>query len=304
MIQVATEKKTVRCAIYVRKSHEEGLEQEFNSLHAQRGAAEACITSQRHQGWMALPTDYSDGGYSGGTVERPGLQKLLADIERDRVDVVVVYKVDRLSRSLMDFAQMIALFDQHEVSFVSVTQHFDTSTSMGRLILNVLLSFAQFEREIIGERIRDRKLATAMKGMYVGGQPFLGYDIDREKKRLVVNPPEAELVRQIFQQFIETRSSLVVARNLNAKGHRTKQYKAIRNGNILGGKRWNKVYVYRVLINRKYLVRLSTKARVSSDNYPSSSTTIRSPDSAAVVVVVGFFLFAPFSFFVTACEFL
>jgi site-specific DNA recombinase len=186
-------------------------------------------------------------------MERPGLEKLLADIRRDRVDCVVVYKVDRLSRSLMDFAQMIALFDQHDVAFVSVTQHFDTSTSMGRLILNVLLSFAQFEREIIGERIRDKKLATAKQGKYVGGQPFLGYDIDRERKRLIVNPAEAQIVRQIFESFIRARSTLVVARELNAKGHRTKQYKAIKNGKVVGGKRWNKVYVYRVVTNRKYL---------------------------------------------------
>ena len=295
MIQTATEKKTIRCAIYVRKSHEEGLEQEFNSLDAQREAGEAYIASQRHAGWMASPTEYSDGGYTGGNIERPGLQKLLADIERDRIDVVVVYKVDRLSRSLMDFAQMIALFDQHNVSFVSVTQHFDTSTSMGRLILNVLLSFAQFEREIIGERIRDKKLATAMKGKYVGGQPFLGYDIDRDGKRLVVNPAEAELVRQIFEQFIVTRSCLQVARKLHAQGHRTKQYKAIRNGSITGGKQWNKVYVYRVLTNRKYLGEIIHKGksypgeheaildrrlwdqaqRIMADNYHSRSSKTR-----------------------------
>jgi site-specific DNA recombinase len=153
----------------------------------------------------------------------------------------------------MDFAQMIALFERHEVSFVSVTQHFDTSTSMGRLILNVLLSFAQFEREIIGERIRDKKLATAKQGKYVGGQPFLGYDIDRERKRLLVNPTEAQLVRHIFERFIATRSCLVVARELNAAGHRTKAYTAIKSAKVAGGKRWNKVYVYRVVTNRKYL---------------------------------------------------
>jgi len=253
MIQAAIETKTVRCAIYTRKSHEEGLEQEFNSLHAQREAGEAYIASQRHAGWVALPTDYSDGGFTGGNMDRPGLEKLLADIQRNRVDCVVVYKVDRLSRSLMDFAQMISLFDQHDVAFVSVTQHFDTSTSMGRLILNVLLSFAQFEREIIGERIRDKKLATAKQGKYVGGQPFLGYDIDRERKRLIVNPAEAQIVREIFEAFIRTRSTLVVARELNATGYRTKQYKAIKNGKVVGGKRWNKVYVYRVVTNRKYL---------------------------------------------------
>ena len=270
MIQATTGKKTIRCAIYTRKSHEEGLEREFNSLHAQREAGEAFVASQRHEGWMVLATDYSDGGYSGGTIERPGLQRLLADIQRGRIDCVVVYKVDRLSRSLMDFAQLMNLFERHEVSFVSVTQQFNTTTSMGRLTLNVLLSFAQFEREIIGERIRDKKLATARQGKYVGGQPFLGYDIDRERKRLVVNPDEAQLVRRIFERFIEARSSLVVARELNAKGHRTKEYRALKNGRTAGGKRWNKVYVYRVLTNRKYLGEIVHKGK----SYPGEHKAI------------------------------
>ena len=265
-----TKTKAVRCAIYTRKSHEEGLDQEFNSLHAQREAGEAYIASQKHAGWVALPTDYSDGGYTGGTLERPALQKLLGDIQRERIDCVVVYKVDRLSRSLMDFAQMIALFEQHQVSFVSVTQHFDTSTSMGRLLLNVLLSFAQFEREIIGERIRDKKLATAKQGKYVGGQPFLGYDIDRERKRLIANPAEAEIVREIFESFIRTRSSLVVSRTLNAKGYRTKEYKAIKNGKVVGGRQWNKVSVYRVLTNRKYLGEIVHKGK----SYPGEHQAI------------------------------
>jgi len=306
MIQAAIEKKTIRCAIYTRKSHEEGLEQEFNSLHAQRESGEAYIASQRHAGWVALPTDYSDGGFTGGNMERPGLEKLLADIRRDRIDCVVVYKVDRLSRSLMDFAQMIALFEQHEVSFVSVTQHFDTSTSMGRLILNVLLSFAQFEREIIGERIRDKKLATAKQGKYVGGQPFLGYDIDRERKRLIVNPAEAETVREIFESFIRTRSNLVVARELNAKGHRTKAYKTIKNGKVLGGKRWNKIYVYRVVTNRKYLGEIVHKGqsypgeheailnrrlwddaqRIMAENYHARSTKTRQKAPALLTGII------------------
>jgi len=270
MIRAVTENKTVRCAIYCRKSHEEGLEQEFNSLDAQREAAEAFIASQRHEGWTALPTDYSDGGFTGANMDRPAMQRLLADIAVGRMDCVVVYKVDRLSRSLLDFAKLIALFDEHNVSFVSVTQQFNTSTSMGRLTLNILLSFAQFEREIIGERIRDKKLATAQQGKYVGGQPFLGYDIDREKKRLLVNPAEAELVRHVFERFIETRSCLKVARELNAKGHRTKQYKAIKNGKVTGGKRWNKVYVYRVLTNRKYLGEIVHKGK----SYPGEHEAI------------------------------
>jgi len=270
MIRAATENKTVRCAIYCRKSHEEGLEQEFNSLDAQREAAEAFIASQRHEGWTALPTDYSDGGFTGANMDRPAMQRLMADIKRGGIDCVVVYKVDRLSRSLLDFAQLIATFDEHNVSFVSVTQQFNTSTSMGRLTLNILLSFAQFEREIIGERIRDKKLATAQQGKYVGGQPFLGYDIDREKKRLVVNPAEAELVRHILERFIETRSCLKVARELHAKGYRTKQYKAIKTGRITGGKRWNKVYVYRVLTNRKYLGEIVHKGK----SYPGEHEAI------------------------------
>ena len=161
--------------------------QEFNSLDAQREAAEAYIASQRHEGWVALPDRYDDGGFSGGNMERPALQRLLADIEAGRVDCVVVYKVDRLSRSLLDFARIIEIFDRHEVSFVSVTQQFNTTTSMGRLTLNILLSFAQFEREIIGERIRDKVAATKRKGKYCGGMPVLGYDVDRDRKRLVVN---------------------------------------------------------------------------------------------------------------------
>ncbi len=252
MIQATTENKTIRCAIYTRKSHEEGLDQEFNSLHAQREAAEAFIASQRHEGWTALPTDYSDGGFTGANIDRPGLQKLMKDLEAGKIDCVVVYKVDRLSRSLLDFARLIATFDEQKVSFVSVTQQFNTSTSMGRLTLNILLSFAQFEREIIGERIRDKKAAAAKKGKYLGSQPILGYDVDREKMRLLVNPQEAEQVRWIFQRFIELKSSMKVARELNAQDHRTKAWTTKKN-KPMGGKRWNKVYVYRVLTNRKYI---------------------------------------------------
>src|ERR1700692_512619 len=185
-----------RCAIYTRKSSEEGLGQEFNSLHAQREACEAYIRSQRHEGWVVIPTAYDDGGFSGGTIERPGLQHLLADSPLGRVDVVVTYKVDRLTRALADFARLIEIFDRHVVSFVSVTQQFNTTTSMGRLTLNVLLSFAQFERDVTGERIRDKIAASKKKGMWMGGNPPLGYDM-RDRK-LLVNPAEAETVRGIF----------------------------------------------------------------------------------------------------------
>lgn len=181
----------VRCAIYTRKSTEEGLEQEFNSLDAQRESAEAFIKSQAHEGWVCLKTTYDDGGFTGGNMDRPALQRLMADIESGKIDCVVVYKVDRLSRSLLDFAKMMELFDRKQISFVSVTQQFNTSTSMGRLILNVLLSFAQFEREMISERTRDKMAAARRKGKYVGGVCMLGYDIDRERKKLVVNELEA-----------------------------------------------------------------------------------------------------------------
>ena len=178
-------RRKLRCAIYTRKSTEEGLEQDFNSLDAQREACEAFIASQKHEGWVVVSTQYDDGGYSGGTLERPALQRLLDDIRGSNVDIVVVYKIDRLTRSLLDFAKIVELFDAHGVSFVSVTQAFNTTTSMGRLTLNVLLSFAQFEREVTGERIRDKIAASKKKGMWMGGQPPLGYDV--KDRRLVVN---------------------------------------------------------------------------------------------------------------------
>jgi site-specific DNA recombinase len=197
----------VRCAIYTRKSTEEGLEQDFNSLHAQREAAEAYIKSQKHLGWTLLTSHYDDGGFSGGSLERPALQKLIEDIEGKRVDCVVVYKVDRLSRSLLDFARLIDRFDQALVSFVSVTQQFNTTTSLGRLTLNILLSFAQFEREIISERTRDKMSAARKKGKWVGGVPVLGYDIEAGGGRLIINEAEAKQVREIFQLF-RTHASL------------------------------------------------------------------------------------------------
>jgi site-specific DNA recombinase len=193
--------RKIRCAIYTRKSSEEGLEQEFNSLDAQREACEAFIKSQRHEGWSVLPQLYDDGGYSGGTMERPALNRLLADIAARRIDAVVVYKVDRLTRSLSDFAKIVEAFDAQSVSFVSVTQAFNTTTSMGRLTLNVLLSFAQFEREVTGERIRDKIAASKKKGLWMGGQPSLGYDV-RDRK-LVVNEAEAAIVRMIFRRYLE-----------------------------------------------------------------------------------------------------
>src|SRR5437016_6869901 len=192
-----------RCAIYTRKSSEEGLEQEFNSLAAQREACEAYIRSQRHEGWLLARNRYDDGGFSGGNLERPAAQRLLTDIRAGRIDIVVVYKVDRLTRSLADFARLVELFDAQCVSFVSVTQQFNTTSSIGRLTLNVLLSFAQFEREIISERTRDKMSAARRKGKWIGGHPVLGYDIDPKGGRLHVNPEEAEQVRTIFGLYLE-----------------------------------------------------------------------------------------------------
>ena len=192
----------LRCAIYTRKSTEEGLEQDFNSLDAQREACEAFIASQKHEGWMTLAAQFDDGGYSGGTLERPALQRLLDDIRGSKVDVVVVYKIDRLTRSLLDFAKIVEVFDAQGVSFVSVTQAFNTATSMGRLTLNVLLSFAQFEREVTGERIRDKIAASKKKGMWMGGYPPLGYDV--KDRRLVVNEAEAETVRYYLPPLSRT----------------------------------------------------------------------------------------------------
>src|SRR6202521_780711 len=197
---------TVRCAIYTRKSTEEGLDQEFNSLHAQREAAEAYIKSQKQLGWTLVVNQYNDGGFSGGSLDRPALQKLLEDVEARRLDCVVVYKVDRLSRSLLDFARLMDRFDQHSVSFVSVTQQFNTTSSLGRLTLNILLSFAQFEREIIGERTRDKMSAARRKGKWVGGTPVLGYDVAPGGGRLVINEKEAVRVREIFELYRSSRS--------------------------------------------------------------------------------------------------
>jgi len=242
---------TIRCAIYTRKSTDEGLDQEFNSLDAQRESCESYIASQRHEGWREMPDRYDDGGFSGGTMERPALKRLLADAQAGRFDMVVVYKVDRLSRSLLDFSRMIELFDNHGISFVSVTQSFNTNTSMGRLTLNLLLSFAQFEREIAGERIRDKVAAMKRRGMYLGGIPPLGYDVDREAKKLLTNETEARLVRRIFKRYLALGSATELARELNDDGHTTKAW-VTKAGRHIPGAPWNKSQVYRVLNNVHY----------------------------------------------------
>jgi site-specific DNA recombinase len=239
----------VRCAVYTRKSSEEGLEQEFNSLDAQREACEAYITSQKHEGWTALATLYDDGAYSGGTMDRPALQRLLDDIRAGKVDVVVVYKVDRLTRSLADFAKIIEVFDAQRVSFVSVTQAFNTTTSMGRLTLNVLLSFAQFEREVTGERIRDKIAASKRKGMWMGGQPALGYDV--KERKLVVNEAEAETVHNIFRRYLELGTVRGLRDDLGARGVVSKCRTAA-DGSAYGGRGFSRGALYLMLKNRIY----------------------------------------------------
>ncbi|MEZ6094375.1 MAG: recombinase family protein [Pirellulaceae bacterium] len=255
-----------RCAIYTRKSHEEGLDQEFNSLDAQRQAAEAYVKSQVHEGWTLLRQRYDDGGISGGTLDRPALNDLMEDIRDGKVDCVIVYKVDRLSRSLMDFARLIDLFDEHNVTFVSVTQQFNTTTSMGRLTLNILLSFAQFEREIIGERIRDKKLLTARQGKYIGGQPKLGLDIIDRK--YVINTEEAKLVKRMFKMLLQLQSCRKVAEVLNAEGHRMKQYET-KTGRTMGGDRWKGRNVYDVLTDRKYIGKIEHKGIAYDGEHPA-----------------------------------
>jgi DNA invertase Pin-like site-specific DNA recombinase len=248
-----------RCAIYTRKSTEENLDTDFNSLDAQREAGEAYVASQRNEGWVLLPDRYDDGGFSGGTMDRPALKRLMADIEAGKVDCVVVYKVDRLSRSLLDFTRLVEVFDRRKVSFVSVTQHFNTTDSMGRLTLNILLSFAQFEREIIAERIRDKVAAAKRKGKHCGGVPVLGYDIKDGK--LVVNPAEARLVRHIFQRFTELGSTVALCREINEQGYKTKSW-LTQKGILREGRDWDKKPVYDLLNNVKYLGRVSHKGQV------------------------------------------
>jgi site-specific DNA recombinase len=242
-----------RCALYTRKSSEEGLDQAFNSLDAQREAAAAYVKSQSGEGWRALPTLYDDGGYSGGSMERPALQRLLADIALGRIDVVVVYKIDRLTRALADFARMVELFDRHGVSFVSVTQAFNTTSSMGRLTLNVLLSFAQFEREVTGERIRDKIAASKARGMWMGGALPLGYDAPLPGSRaLSVNAAEAETVRLIFATYLELGSVHELARWLAARAITSKQ-RLTRKGRSLGGLPFSRGALFHLLQNRTYL---------------------------------------------------
>src|SRR5437667_4284011 len=240
---------TVRCAIYTRKSSEEGLEQEFNSLQAQREACEAFIESQRQEGGLCLRAAYDDGGFSGATMDRPALQRLLADLTAGRVENVVVYKIDRLTRSLADFAKIVEILDSKGASFVSVTQQFNTTTSMGRLTLNVLLSFAQFEREVAGERIRDKFAASRRKGMWMGGNVPLGYDLKHRK--LVVNEAEAKTVRLIFERYLDLGCVMALRTELERLGVRSKQ-RVTEAGRKRGGTSFSRGALYHLLKNRVY----------------------------------------------------
>lgn len=254
--------RKLRCAVYTRKSSEEGLEQEFNSLQAQREACEAYVASQRSEGWVLVRDRYDDGGISGGTLERPALRRLLDDIEDGLVDVVVVYKIDRLSRALMDFSKLVEVFDRNGVTFVSVTQFFNTTTSMGRLTLNILLSFAQFEREVTAERIRDKVKASRMKGIWMGGVPPYGYHV--KDRKLLVDQERAAHVRWIFTRFLEIGSATELAKAVQDRGLRTPR-----------GNRIDKKYLYRMLNNRAYIGEAVHKDR----SYPGEHDAIIDRDT-------------------------
>ena len=264
--------KRLRCAIYTRKSSEEGLEQAFNSLDAQREACAAFILSQKHEGWTVLPTLYDDGGFSGGTMDRPALKLLLSDIAEGKVDVVVVYKIDRLTRSLFDFAKIVEAFEAKGVSFVSITQQFNTSTSMGRLTLNVLLSFAQFERELAGERIRDKIAASKKKGMWMGGLPSLGYDV--KDRKLVVNEEEARTVLHIFRRYVELKSVRALKTELEEAGIRSKQ-RILSDGTPYGGQKLSRGALYLMLQNRIYRGEITHKGNA----YPGEHSGDRRPSA-------------------------
>ncbi len=253
-----------RCAVYTRKSSEEGLEQAFNSLDAQRDAGVAYIQSQAQEGWQLVETVYDDGGYSGATLDRPALQQLLIDIQAQRIQVVVVYKVDRLTRSLGDFAKLIDVFDQHDVAFASVTQQFQTTTSMGRLVLNMLLSFAQFEREVTGERIRDKIAASKKKGWWMGGLPPIGYDI--QDRHLVINESEADVVRQIFQRYLAVGCVSTLVQELRKDGTRTKVYTS-RAGQTIGGRLFSRGHLYHLLHNPIYIGKIVHRKEAYPGNH-------------------------------------
>jgi site-specific DNA recombinase len=258
--------KKARCAIYTRKSSEEGLEQAFNSLDAQREACAAYILSQKHEGWTVLLALYDDGGFSGGSMERPALKRLIADIEAGQIDVIVVYKVDRLTRALADFAKLVEVFDRRGVSFVSITQQFNTTTSMGRLTLNVLLSFAQFEREVISERVRDKVAASKKKGLWMGGVPPLGYDV--ENRKLVVNEAEARIVLDIFRRYLALKSVHALRDELADAGITSKR-RLRPDGTEYGGQKFSRGALYLILQNRLYRGEVTHKGQSYRGEHPA-----------------------------------
>src|ERR1700686_4771748 len=258
--------KAVRCTIYTRVSTDQGLEQDFNSLDAQCDASQAYIRSQAHAGWTTVRFKYDDGGFSGGNTDRPALQRLLGDVRSGKVDIIVVYKVDRLTRSLADFAKLVELFDKHSVSFVSVTQQFNTTTSMGRLTLNVLLSFAQFEREVTSERIRDKIAASKRKGLWVGGMAPLGYDT--KDRKITVNEPEAEVVRTIFRRYLKLGSINLLLADLRKSGLATKVRK-LRTGGTVGGIPFGRGPLAHMLRNRFYIGQVVFKGEVLAGEQPA-----------------------------------
>ncbi|SDL26049.1 recombinase family protein [Aliiruegeria lutimaris] len=263
-------KPRIRCAIYTRKSSDEGLDQDFNSLDAQHEACAAYIASQRHEGWKMLSARYDDGGISGGTLERPGLQRLLADIDTGRIDMIVVYKIDRLTRSLADFAKLVERLEEKDCSFVSVTQAFNTSSSMGRLTLNVLLSFAQFEREVTAERIRDKISASKKKGLWMGGVPPLGYDPhpDPMRRELVINEAEADVVRQVFSLYATRRCLNIVTREAEALGLRSKRH-LFSTGREQGGNSLSRGQIHKILTNPVYLGKIRHKENTFPGKHPA-----------------------------------
>src|ERR1700733_12251639 len=267
-----TTRRSLRSAIYTRVSTEQGLEQDFNSLDAQREASEAYIKSQAHEGWRLVRDRYDDGGFSGGSMDRPALQKLLADVQARRVDVVVVYKVDRLTRSLADFAKLVETFDANGVSFVSVTQSFNTTTSMGRLTLNALLSFAQFEREVTGERIRDKIAASKKKGMWMGGVVPLGYQV--EDRALFFVEDHAEIVRSLFRRYLKAGSVARLKQQLDAEGFRI-PIRIDGGGRSTGGGLLSQGHVYKLLSNPIYVGRITHKGQVHEGRHPPIVTLER-----------------------------
>ena len=256
-----SENKPIKCAIYTRKSTQEGLDKDFTTLDAQRESAENYIASQKSQGWITLPEKYDDGGFTGANIERPAVQRLLKDIADSKIDCVIVYKVDRLSRSLLDFTRLLETFEHNNVTFVSVTQHFNTNSSMGRLTLNILLSFAQFEREMISERTSDKIAAARRKGKYTGGCPALGFDVNKEKHILVINPKEVPLVHHIFDLYIKEQSLLKVAEIVNSQGYRTKLHKR-KSGKTAGGKLFKNTSIQWIIKNVHYIGKVSHKNEI------------------------------------------